>query len=224
MARARPTRRRPTCGPCPMSISGGSSGSPRTKGDDDAVRKTRFRRPAARRHGRQRACGRRSLSLARGHPRRQADGMGQAAERQIARPAQIRSPLSSGLRRHPERDGRDRPHPVRRCRPWLRLQFLAGREPSEGHLAAHDNRRLRHPAPQWDVLLDLDKLAADEHENWVWKGDACAPSLKRCLINLSRGGGDAVVVREFNMETRGFQAIDRDGFYLKEAKSTADYL
>ncbi len=81
-----------------------------------------------------------------------------------------------------------------------------------------------NPAPQWDVLLDLDKLAADEHENWVWKGDACAPSLKRCLINLSRGGGDAVVVREFNMETRGFQAIDRDGFYLKEAKSTADYL
>src|SRR5437773_5151327 len=24
--------------------------------------------------------------------------------------------------------------------------------------------------PDWDTLLDLDRLAADEHENWVWKG------------------------------------------------------
>ncbi len=27
-----------------------------------------------------------------------------------------------------------------------------------------------NPAPHWEVLLDVDKLAADEHENWVWKG------------------------------------------------------
>ena len=41
------------------------------------------------------------------------------------------------------------------------------------------------------TLLDLDKLAADEHENWVWEGADCSPSLKRCLLKLSRGGGDA---------------------------------
>jgi prolyl oligopeptidase len=71
-------------------------------------------------------------------------------------------------------------------------------------------------APTWDVLLDVDKLAADEKENWVWKGTSCSPSEKRCLVHLSRGGGDAVVVREFDLPAKAFV---KDGFFLKEAKS-----
>ena len=74
--------------------------------------------------------------------------------------------------------------------------------------------------PNWETLLDLDKLSADEHENWVWKGTDCTPSLTRCLVNLSRGGGDAVVVREFDLKTKAFL---KDGFTLPEAKSTATY-
>jgi prolyl oligopeptidase len=74
--------------------------------------------------------------------------------------------------------------------------------------------------PSWETLLDLDKLSLDEHENWVWKGAECTPSLKRCLVNLSRGGGDAVVVREFDLATKTFL---KDGFNLPEAKSTAVY-
>jgi len=70
--------------------------------------------------------------------------------------------------------------------------------------------------PQWEILLDVDKLAAGEKENWVWKGAQCSPSLKTCLVHLSRGGGDAVVVREFDLTTKTFAT---DGFYLKEAKS-----
>jgi prolyl oligopeptidase len=77
------------------------------------------------------------------------------------------------------------------------------------------------PAPAWEVLLDLDRLAAEEHENWVWKGAECAPSLKRCLLHLSRGGGDAVVVREFDLIARAFVA---DGFHLPEAKSSITWL
>jgi prolyl oligopeptidase len=77
------------------------------------------------------------------------------------------------------------------------------------------------PQPQWDVLLDLDKLSTDEKENWVWKGADCAPSLKHCLISLSRGGGDAVVVREFDLASKSFMP---DGFTLKEAKSQITYL
>jgi prolyl oligopeptidase len=76
-------------------------------------------------------------------------------------------------------------------------------------------------APQWETLLDLDKLAADEHENWTWKGADCSPALKRCLVSLSRGGGDAVVVREFDPAARGFVA---DGFALKEAKLSITWL
>jgi len=76
-------------------------------------------------------------------------------------------------------------------------------------------------APAWEVLLDLDRLAADEHENWVWKGAECSPSLKRCLLHLSRGGGDAVVVREFDLAARAF---DTQGFSLQEAKSSITWL
>jgi len=79
----------------------------------------------------------------------------------------------------------------------------------------------RKPAPDWELLLDLDRLAADEHENWVWKGAECSPSLQRCLVSLSRGGGDAVVVREFDLRARTFMP---DGFALTEAKSAITYL
>ena len=26
---------------------------------------------------------------------------------------------------------------------------------------------------EWDVVLDLDALAEDEDEDWVWKGSSC---------------------------------------------------
>jgi len=79
----------------------------------------------------------------------------------------------------------------------------------------------RNANPRWDVLLDLDQLAAAEHENWVWKGAECSASVRRCLVSLSRGGGDAVVVREFDPAARKFLS---DGFQLSEAKSTITYL
>jgi prolyl oligopeptidase len=57
----------------------------------------------------------------------------------------------------------------------------------------------------WELVLDLDKLAEGEDEDWVWKGAQCLrPEYRRCLLNLSRGGADAVVVREFDVETKTF--------------------
>ena len=76
--------------------------------------------------------------------------------------------------------------------------------------------------PHWELLLDLDKLAADERENWVWEGADCSPALKRCLLSLSRGGGDATVVREFDLDEP--QLCATDGFALAEAKSNITYL
>lgn len=76
--------------------------------------------------------------------------------------------------------------------------------------------------PKWEVLLDVDALAKAEGENWVFKGAECAPSGKPyCLLRLSRGGGDAVVVREFDTEAKAFL---KDGFHLAEAKSDASYV
>jgi prolyl oligopeptidase len=76
-------------------------------------------------------------------------------------------------------------------------------------------------APKWEVLLDIDALAKAEKENWVYKGAECAPGQARCLISLSRGGGDAVVVREFDIPSRKWVS---DGFNLKEAKSDVSWV
>ncbi len=71
--------------------------------------------------------------------------------------------------------------------------------------------------PVWETVLDLDALAASEHENWVWKGADCLfLDYDRCLVQLSRGGGDAVVIREFDIAEKAFVA---DGFNVPEAKS-----
>lgn len=71
--------------------------------------------------------------------------------------------------------------------------------------------------PKWETVLDLDKLAEAEKENWVWKGyDVLFPSYDLALVSLSRGGADATVVREFSLVEKDFV---KDGFFLKEAKS-----
>jgi prolyl oligopeptidase len=73
--------------------------------------------------------------------------------------------------------------------------------------------------PAWETVLDLGRLAKAEDENWVWKGyEVLRPTCDRALIFLSRGGADAVVVREFDLKTKEFVA---DGFFLPEAKTSA---
>ena len=73
----------------------------------------------------------------------------------------------------------------------------------------------RKDSPEWDVVIDVDALAAAEDENWVWAGGGInAPGFTHAVVALSRGGGDASVVREFDMITRQFVA---DGFQLPEA-------
>ncbi|MFC4001947.1 prolyl oligopeptidase family protein [Prauserella oleivorans] len=80
----------------------------------------------------------------------------------------------------------------------------------------------RKPEPRWELLLDVDALAEAEGENWVWQGaSVLRPGFRRCLVELSRGGADAVVVREFDLERHEFVP---DGFRLPEAKSTVGWI
>ncbi|RNE48987.1 prolyl oligopeptidase family serine peptidase [Corynebacterium alimapuense] len=77
--------------------------------------------------------------------------------------------------------------------------------------------------PEWEVLLDVDKLAAAEEVNWVWKGaHVLTPSYDRALVRLSRGGADAVVVREFDLVSGSF--VSDDPFTLPEAKSDLSWI
>jgi prolyl oligopeptidase len=85
----------------------------------------------------------------------------------------------------------------------------------------------RKPQPDWETVIDLDRIAADDKENWVWQGATClrpersGEPYRRCLVALSRGGADATVVREFDLQTKRFVA---DGFNLAgEAKQDASW-
>ncbi|HUL99644.1 MAG TPA: prolyl oligopeptidase family serine peptidase [Mycobacterium sp.] len=79
----------------------------------------------------------------------------------------------------------------------------------------------RGESPDWDVLIDVDALAAEEDENWVWAGaNVIEPDFSLALISLSRGGSDAAVEREFDMTTREFVV---DGFVVPEAKTSIDW-
>jgi prolyl oligopeptidase len=76
--------------------------------------------------------------------------------------------------------------------------------------------------PDWDVLIDVDALAASEGKDWVWHGAvSLPPAHDRAIVHLSPGGSDAVVLREFDLATRKFVP---DGFTLPEAKSSVVWL
>ena len=80
----------------------------------------------------------------------------------------------------------------------------------------------RSATPQWETLLDIDALSKAEGRDWVFKGADClAPDDTRCLINLSDGGKDAVVVREFDLTTKQFVGA---GFNLPEGKHRIEWL
>lgn len=72
----------------------------------------------------------------------------------------------------------------------------------------------------WETVLDLDALAAQEDENWVWKGShILRPSYDHALVRLSRGGADAVVVREFDLVALRFLDEEEQPFTVPEAKT-----
>jgi prolyl oligopeptidase len=62
--------------------------------------------------------------------------------------------------------------------------------------------------PKWEILLDLDALGKAENENWVWGGgQLLRPDYKRAMLSLSRGGADAKVYREFDVEKKEFVEV-----------------
>ena len=74
----------------------------------------------------------------------------------------------------------------------------------------------------WEILLDIDQLAKNEEIKWVYKGSSgLYPSYDRFLVELSKGGGDAVVIKEFDVNKKQF--LD-NGFYMDEAKGSASYV
>lgn len=77
-------------------------------------------------------------------------------------------------------------------------------------------------APEWETLLDVDEISEKDGIKWVFKGaKGLYPGYGKFLISLSKGGGDAVEIREFDINTRQFI---ENGFFLPEAKGEASWI
>jgi prolyl oligopeptidase len=80
----------------------------------------------------------------------------------------------------------------------------------------------RTEQPVWETILDVDALAAREGEDWVMGVTSVLHGTHdRAIVSLSRGGGDATVLREFDLVTKAFVP---GGFELPEAKGGATWL
>ena len=80
----------------------------------------------------------------------------------------------------------------------------------------------RGGTPRWDTVLDFDRLAQDEGENWIHGDFEClAPAYVHCMVEVSLGGKDAGVWREFDTQAKKF---GDGGFFIPEAKSQVSWL
>ncbi len=77
-------------------------------------------------------------------------------------------------------------------------------------------------SPDWEVLLDLDEMSKKDNAQWVFKGaSGLHPTYDLFLVNLSKGGGDAVEIREFDVNRKAFV---EGGFLIEESKGGASFL
>jgi prolyl oligopeptidase len=105
--------------------------------------------------------------------------------------------------------------------PWLYNFWLDAKNP-RGLWRRTTLESFRLEQPAWEIVLDVDALATAEGEDWIWGGAATRPGTHdRAILRLSRGGSDAVVLREFDLASRTFV---KDGFVLPEAKGWVSWL
>jgi prolyl oligopeptidase len=89
----------------------------------------------------------------------------------------------------------------------------------------------RKDRPSWQTLLNIDAYNKTEPVNWVWHDTEVQPvglqkpdqKDARAMVRLSRGGSDAVVLREFDLGTRSFVPTSAGGFEVPEAKGAAQW-
>ncbi|MBE1876012.1 prolyl oligopeptidase family serine peptidase [Myceligenerans pegani] len=88
--------------------------------------------------------------------------------------------------------------------------------------------------PEWETVLDLDALAEEEGESWVWHGAsvlrptpeqlAAGEPWRRALVDLSPGGSDTDVTREFDLVDKRFVPAEEGGFVRPAAKGSLGWI
>ncbi len=118
-------------------------------------------------------------------------------------------------------DSKERIPNVEKLGPWY-YNFWRDAKNPRGLWRRTTLAEYRKPEPAWETVIDVDALGAAEKENWFWHGADCLrPEYERCIVQLSRGGADADVVREFDLVAKTFV---KDGFYLPESKNSVSWL
>ena len=118
-------------------------------------------------------------------------------------------------------NSRERIPDVQKRGAWL-YNFWQDAQSPRGLWRRTTMEEYRKKDPAWETILDVGKVGADENTNWVFKGASCLyPDYRRCLVSLSRGGADAVEIREFDIEKKEFV---KGGFVLAESKGGASWL
>lgn len=87
----------------------------------------------------------------------------------------------------------------------------------------------RTASPEWEILLDLDALNAEEDASWVWHGASVlrpepGQPWRRALVSLSPGGSDTDVTREFDLVEKRFVPAEEGGFVRPPAKGDLDWV
>ncbi|MCW5954600.1 MAG: S9 family peptidase, partial [Propionibacteriaceae bacterium] len=87
----------------------------------------------------------------------------------------------------------------------------------------------RTDAPEWETVLDLDALNAEEGASWVWHGaSALRPEpgepWRRALVSLSPGGSDTDITREFDLIEKRFIPAEEGGFVRPPAKGDLSWV
>ncbi|MEP1123095.1 MAG: prolyl oligopeptidase family serine peptidase [Ilumatobacter sp.] len=79
--------------------------------------------------------------------------------------------------------------------------------------------------PVWETILDVDALCEEERESWVFHGSSTRrPDRRRALIELSPGGSDSSVTREFDLVDKRFVPESEGGFVRPVAKGSLTWI
>lgn len=83
-------------------------------------------------------------------------------------------------------------------------------------------KQIKKSKPTWETVLDMDKYSSEHKIKYDYKGMTCLPpNGNDCLVMLSPSGGDAVVIREFDLKKKTFI---KGGFELPLAKSQVSWI
>lgn len=82
-------------------------------------------------------------------------------------------------------------------------------------------------ATDWDLLLDVDALGEAEGRRWVWHGASLLRTGplagRRALVDLSDGGSDSDITREYDLDAHAFIDPTEGGFTREASKGSLSW-